>query len=358
MNQESFMLALHRRLNLTRPRYEKLQAFFADDWQAAYQANIKAWQAAGLEPKAIEKFFGTPEKYAPAQELDQLKAVGAWLLTPRSSHYPPLWQNINQSPAVVLGRGRPENLATKALAVVGSRKMTDYGQRVLQRILKPVFEKQITVVSGLALGVDAAAHQLALGCRAPTVAVLGNGIDQIYPKSHAALGQKIIEADGTIVSEYLPGTEPIPEYFPQRNRLVAGLGRATVVVEGAAKSGSLITGRLANEQGREVWAAPGDVFRASSAGPNLLISQGEAAPLLNAEQLLESLGLTAAPVLKNIELPANEAAVLQRLAAQPQWELDLFLATCPEPAAELNTTLTMLELKGVVQKHGSIIFAV
>lgn len=350
------LLATHRRMNLTRPRYEKLSSFFKGDWPSVYNAKLKDWQASGVDNKGLEKFFGTSSDITPAQELERFNACGAQLLTPEHPAYPPLWHNIPQSPAVVFGRGNLDLLATKSVAVVGSRRMTDYGTRALNKLLGPVFETGITVVSGLAYGVDAAAHQLALKTGTPTVAVLGNGIDHIYPKNNARLAVQILETNGLIISEYLPGVEAIPEYFPQRNRLVAGLAQATVVIEGAVKSGSLITGRLANEFGREVWAVPGDVFRTFSGGPNQLISQGEAAPLLNAEQLLESLRLTRTADPQQLDLTPAEAELVKVLGQQPQWETDIFLSQFSQPAGELNAILTLLELKGVVQQQGSQIY--
>lgn len=356
MTQIGYILALHRRLNLTKPRYQKLAAFFAEDWQKAYTAKLTDWQAAGVEPRALEKFFSSKETRSPSEEQALLQTCGARILQLKDAAYPSLWHNIAQAPAIALYKGNVDNLSTKSLAVVGSRKMTDYGVRTLQKILGPVFEKKVTVVSGLAFGVDAAAHKLALAHGAPTVAVLGNGIDVVYPKANAGLAAEILATGGTIVSEYLPQTEAHPKYFPQRNRLVVGLAQATVVVEGAIKSGSLISARLANDFGRDVWAVPGDVFRTNSAGCNLLISQGEAAPLLRPDQLLETLNLKTAIPLQQLDLSPEELEIVKVLGSKNTWELEDFLAQFQVPASALNSRLTMLELKGVVQRRGNNLF--
>lgn len=356
MNQIGYTLALHRRLTLTRPRWEKLNSFFAGDWQKAYQAKLKDWQAADMDPRAIQKFFATPEAFFAAAEAEMLQGSGAQVLSCEDAAYPALWHNIAQSPALLFYRGNVENLNTKCLTVVGSRRMTDYGQRCLNALVKPAAEAGATVVSGLAFGVDAAAHKLALQVGAPTVAVLGNGIDEIQPRTNARLGQEILQSGGTILSEYLPKTEARAEYFPQRNRLVAGLSAASVIIEAQLKSGSLITARLANDFGRSVWAVPGDVFRTNSEGCNQLIGQGEAAPLLAAEQLLDCLKLSSSPDLNTIELSALERDLVKVLQRQSVWEFDEFLSQTEQAASEVSATITLLELKGVVGKQGNQLF--
>jgi len=214
MDQIGYILALHRRCTITAPRFEKLNTFFAGDWQKAYQAKLPDWQESGIDNRAIEKFFGSKEAKSVTEESELLQACGAKILTLQDEAYPHSWRNIAQPPAVLFYRGNVDNLNTKCLSVVGSRKMTEYGTQVLNRVLKPAFSQGITVVSGLAFGVDAAAHKLALDCNVPTVAVLGNGIDFIYPRNNNALGQQILAEGGTVVSEHLPGIEARSEFAP------------------------------------------------------------------------------------------------------------------------------------------------
>jgi len=356
MSTPAFLLALHRRLNLTRPRFETLSNFFEGDWQKAYQASISDWQKSGIERRAIEKFFGTPEVRSPLAEMELLQACGAQIITCTDPHYPDLWHHIAQAPALFFYRGNGENLNTKSLAVVGSRKMTTYGERIFGSVLQPVFERKITIVSGLAYGVDAAAHQLALRCKAPTVAVLGNGIDDVYPKRNHPLAQKILEQGGTIVSEYLPQTEARPEFFPQRNRLVVGLATGTVVVEAALKSGSLISARLANDMGRQVWAVPGDIFRGSSAGCNQLIFQGEASALTHAEFLLETLNLQNTVELQKIDLSSEEKSLLKILRQKNVWIVDELIAHLKVSTAEVSAQLITLELKGLIKTSADKVY--
>jgi len=357
MNQQPYLLALHRRLKLTRPRFEKLHAFFKGDWQKAYQASFKDWTAAQIDKPGLEKFFSHSETISPSQEYDLLQDSGAKLVTCLQEPYPDLWHHIAQAPALFFYKGSGENLNQKSVAVVGARKMTNYGERALASLLRPVFEKKITVVSGLAYGTDAAAHKLALKCQAPTIAVLGNGIDSVYPKQNSSLAAQILEAGGTLVSEYLPHTQARPEYFPERNRLVAGLAQATVVLEGALKSGSLITARAANDFGRSVWAVPGDVFQANSAGCNELIFQGEATPLTQAQYLLENLKLDNAITLHEINLSDEEKELVKKLRRQSEWWIDDFLAESKQAMPEIMASLVQLELKGVLKFTDNKVFA-
>lgn len=349
MHSSAYLLALHRRLKLTRPRFEKLSTFFEGDWQQAYQASIAEWQKAGVDSRGIEKFFGTPETMSPAAEMELIQACGGQIVTSTDPQYPDLWHHIAQAPALFFYRGNGENLNTKSLAVVGSRKMTQYGERVFASVLQLVFARKITIVSGLAYGVDAAAHQLALRCQAPTVAVLGNGIDEVYPKKNHQLAQTILAQGGTIVSEYLPQTEARPEFFPQRNRLVVGLAVGTVVVEAALKSGSLISARLANDMGRQVWAVPGDIFRTNSAGCNQLIFQGEASALTHAEFLLETLNLKKSIKLQKLDLSNQERDLLKFLRQKNVWIIDELMMSLKVSTAEISAPLLTLELKGIVK---------
>ena len=354
--QTAFLLAIHRRLRFSTKRFKCLHEFFAGDWEKAYQACLKDWQAAGVDKLGIEKFFSKPEVYSPLGEMELLQQCGAQVLTLLDPLYPVLWQHMAGAPALVLVRGDGENLRQRSVAVVGSRKMTPYGERVLEHFLRPVCERGVTVVSGLAYGVDAAAHRMALACQAPTIAVLGNGIDKVYPRRNEAIGADILAAGGTLISEYLPRTQARPEYFPERNRLVAGLAQATVVVEGALKSGSLITARLANDMGREVWAIPGDVFRAASSGCNQLIARGEAAALTEASQLSEAFKISPQAQRVRPALSNDEQQLLNHVAAQNEWELEVLSQVAALDGAMLSVLLMGLELKGYVRKTGDKVY--
>lgn len=208
------------------------------------------------------------------------------------SGYPEILETIEDSPKALWIRG--EVAGPPAVAIVGTRRATRYGLNLARRMGQAVAGAGWPVVSGLARGVDGAAHRGCLDASGVGVAVLGSGIDVWYPREHRDLGESLIASGGAVISEYPPGTRPEPWRFPARNRIISGLSAAVVVVEAAEKGGALITARLAAEQGREVFAVPGDVDRRTSTGTNLLIRDG-AVPVLGSEDLIEALSLVLGP---------------------------------------------------------------
>ena len=260
--------------------------------------------------------------------------------------YPPLLAELHDPPARLhLRGGPPDVLARPAVAVVGARSCSAYGAQVARELAQSLAAAGVVVVSGLARGVDAEAHRGALAAGGLTVAVLGCGIDRDYPRAHAELARRIAE-QGIVVSEYPPGVEPSPWRFPARNRIIAGLARATVVVEARERSGALITADFALELGREVFAVPGEITSALSAGTNDLLRQG-ATPLLSADDVFESLGLEPlAPVVPD-DLPSDARAVLERLSDGARTLDELARATEIGTAA-MAAVLTELELAGLI----------
>lgn len=264
-------------------------------------------------------------------------------LTLGAPGYPALLASIYDPPRQLYLRGaRPELLAGPCIAVVGARACSGYGRQVARTLGRALAGAGAVVVSGLARGVDAEAHRGALEANGRTVAVLGCGIDRDYPAAHAELARRIAER-GLIVSEYPPGTDPAPWRFPARNRIVAGLSLATVVVEARERSGALITADFALEEGRDVLAVPGEITSALSAGSNALLRLG-AAPLLAAEDVLAAVGLEA-PVAPAPAAGAA-AAVLAALEAGPL-EADAITAATGLAAGETAAALVELELAGL-----------
>jgi len=266
----------------------------------------------------------------------------------RSAHdFPPLLRAIHDPPPGLFLRGAAaaELLSRAAVAIVGARACSAYGAEVARMLGRELAAAGLVVVSGLARGIDGAAHRGALEARGSTVAVLGCGVDRDYPAAHAGLAREICER-GLVVSEYAPGVEPAPWRFPARNRIIAGLARATVVVEARERSGALITADLALEEGREVLACPGEITSALSTGTNGLLRLG-ATPLTRVEDVLEAFGLesAAAPTPPAVGPTATE--VLERLADAPAG-IDELAAVTGLGAAELAGALTELELGGVV----------
>jgi DNA processing protein len=227
--------------------------------------------------------------------LERLAAGGYRFLPRSAAGFPPLLRAIHDPPAGLFVRGaaEPELLARPAVGIVGARACSGYGASVARSLARELAAAGLVVVSGLARGVDAEAHRGALEAEGTTVAVLGCGVDRDYPAAHAELARRVADA-GLIVSEYAPGVEPAPWRFPARNRIVAGLCAATVVVEALERSGALITADLALEEGREVFAVPGEITSSLSAGTNALLKLG-AAPLTSAGDVLASFGLEPEP---------------------------------------------------------------
>jgi DNA processing protein len=260
--------------------------------------------------------------------------------------YPPLLQELHDPPAGLFVRGSPELelLRRPAVAIVGARACSAYGSQVARLLARELAGAGLVVVSGLARGVDGEAHRGALDSGGPTVGVLGCGIDRDYPAAHAQLAARICER-GLVVSEYAPGVEPAPWRFPARNRVIAALAAATVVVEARERSGALITADFALEGGREVFAVPGEITSALSSGTNALLRLG-ATPLTAAADVLEALGVEA-PEPPPLDLDGDAALVLEVLASAGAGVDELVHGTGLDAAA-VATALAELELVGVV----------
>jgi DNA processing protein len=275
-----------------------------------------------------------------------------WL--PRSdTRFPPLLRAIHDPPPGLFlrGSGAVDLLARPSVAVVGARSCSPYGAQVARTLGRELAAAGLVVVSGLARGVDGEAHRGALETGGSTVAVLGCGVDRDYPASHRELAVRIT-AEGLIVSEYAPGVEPAPWRFPARNRIVAGLCAATVVVEAREASGALITADLALEEGREVFAVPGEITSALSAGTNALLRLG-AVPLTSAGDVLSALGIGAS-VAEPVAAPNDSAAdVLARVRDAPAAADELVRAT-GRSAGEVAVALSELELAGLVHEADGV----
>jgi DNA processing protein len=265
--------------------------------------------------------------------------------------YPPLLAELHDPPARLYLRGGPaEILARPSVAIVGARSCSPYGAQVARELARELAGAGVVVVSGLARGVDGEAHRGALAAGGLTVAVLGCGIDRDYPRAHADLARRVSE-NGLVVSEYPPGIEPSPWRFPARNRIVAGLAGATVVVEARRRSGAFITADFALELGRDVFAVPGEITSGLSEGTNDLIRQG-AIPLLAAADVFEAMGIEPEPPGPPASL-SPEADAVWGVLQQGVLTLDEISRTTGVGAAEVAVALTELELAGlVVQADG------
>ena len=263
------------------------------------------------------------------------------------SRYPKLLLEAADPPLLLYAQGRVELLQADAIAVVGSRNPTPQGTENARAFSAHLSQAGLAIVSGLALGIDAAAHHGALEGPASTIAVVGTGLDRVYPSRNLKLAHRIASA-GLMLSEYSLGTPPLPAHFPPRNRIIAGLARGTLVVEAALKSGSLITARLASEAGRDVFAIPGSIHSPQSRGCHSLIKQG-AKLVETAQDILEELrlpGIDQNPPAASVA-PGPADPLLDALGFDPV-TLDALVARTGCPAAELNVRLLDLELAGLV----------
>jgi DNA processing protein len=303
------------------------------------------------EPRSA-RFAAFKRRFDAGAELARLDALGIRFLARSDPGFPPLLRAIHDPPPGLFLRGAAdvELLARPAVAIVGARACSAYGRQIARSLGRDLAAAGLIVVSGLARGIDAEAHRGALETAGSTVAVLGCGIDRDYPAAHRELAKKVA-ATGLLVSEYAPGVEPAPWRFPARNRIVAGLCAATVVVEARVRSGALITADFALEEGREVLAVPGEITSTLSAGSNGLLRLG-ATPLTCAQDVLEGYGLVVSPSALP-DLGATAATVLERVQAEAAGADALSRAT-GLPAGELAIALTELELAGLVSEEDGV----
>jgi DNA processing protein len=302
------------------------------------------------EPRSA-RFAAFKAGFDARAELQRLAGLGFRFLARSAPGFPPLLHAIHDPPPGLFLRGEADAalLARPAVAIVGARACSAYGRQIARSIGRELAAAGLVVVSGLARGVDAEAHRGALEASGATVAVLGCGIDRDYPAANRELARQVAET-GLVVSEYAPGVEPAPWRFPARNRIVAGLCAATVVVEARERSGALITADFALEEGREVFAVPGEITSALSAGSNALLRLG-ATPLTSARDVLESYGLAVSEP-PELELGDAAAAVLERVRDGSSGADELSRVT-GLAASELAVALTELELAGaVVEEEG------
>jgi DNA processing protein len=277
---------------------------------------------------------------------------GVHLITWNAASYPAALSAIADPPPVLWIRGNPNALTARAVAIVGSRAGSEYGLAVAERLAADLASRHILIVSGLARGIDSAAHRGALAAKGTTLAVLGCGADVIYPSEHRDLARQI-ECAGAIVSELVPGTPPQKQFFPLRNRIISGLSRAVLIVEAGEKSGSLITARCALEQGRDVLAVPGNVLTGRNRGGHALLKDG-AKIVESADDILEELGMPSGGTRRANE---PEDPVLAGLPAGESCDLDLLAERTGLSSARLLPRLFELELAGFVRRVGGGRFA-
>lgn len=335
-------------------RFRTLLTAFGDA-QAAWEASPQALRQAGLGEKVTANVVRLRQHVSLDVVWDKLQAGNIQVLTWEDEAYPRRLKEIDQPPPVLYLRGSllPED--EWAVAIVGTRRVTAYGRQVTEELASVLGRNGVTVVSGLARGIDAIAHQATLNAGGRTLAVMGTGVDKIYPPENSRLAEQIL-AQGALISDYPPGTPPDGINFPPRNRIISGLSLAVVIVEAGLTSGALITASFAAEQGREMFAIPGNINAPQSQGANRLILDG-AIPLLNPQQVLEALNLTMVSEHRTARkvLPTDpvEKQVYQVLGAEPLHVDEIRLRTSM-PIEQVSATLALMELKGMVRQVGGM----
>src|SRR5918912_317576 len=317
-----------------------------------------------LRPEAVESIALRDRHAEAARELERVREIeGADVLVLDDGAYPALLREIPDPPVTLYVRGRwGECLEAPSVGVVGSRRCSTYGQNVSLMLARELASRGVTIISGLARGIDAAAHRGALEAGGRTVAVLGTGVDEVYPRDHKKLADEILAKGGALVSQFPLATPPIPENFPYRNRIISGLSLGTVLVEAAENSGSLITARLALEQGREVFAVPGNITSRNSFGTNYLIKaagaklvqtwqdiaaelpQEIAARLLPPEPKKKRGETSVQPALPS-DLTESECAVVKLLSTDEPTHIDALAESSGLPLSELMSVLLSLEMR-------------
>jgi DNA processing protein len=289
-------------------------------------------------------------------ELQKVRDAKVDLLVWDSPGYPRYLKEISHPPPVLYVRGAIRETDEWAIAVVGTRRKTAYGRQVTTDLVRGLVNNNVTIVSGLARGIDSIAHEAAVEMGGRTIAVLGSGLDIIYPSENRTLANRIINGQGALISEFPIGTKPEGKNFPPRNRVISGLSMGVIVVEAGKRSGALITADFALEQDREVFAVPGNVTSPASRGTNSLIQEG-AKLVRNVEDVLEELNMVMvqekAAVQMSMPESAEEAQLLKNLTHQPV-HIDELIQQAGLPSSLVSSTLTLMELRGMVRQVGGM----
>jgi len=320
--------------------------------KAAWESPEKEIRALfGTNVNAVEALLKSRSSFDPVCEKEKLNKIGADFITYKDQNYPKNLRAIYDPPPALFVMGQIVKGDELAVALVGSRKATAYGLSVAEQLSAALVKAGVTVVSGMARGIDSAAHKGCLSAGGRTIAVMGSGLNVVYPRENRKLMERIA-ASGAVISEFPLGSQPEAWHFPMRNRVISGLSRAVVVVEAGEKSGALITTDFALEQGRDVMAVPGSIGSPLSRGPHKLIKQG-AKLVENAEDILEELGITTLfpeeNTKRHIELNKDEEAVFGVISIDPV-HFDEIVNKSNLPAQQVLAALMFLELKGLVRQ--------
>lgn len=355
-NDLIYLVAVHSFPKFGPARIKRLKGYFPN-METAFKANAYELKQAGIEENIANEFCAARININPDSLIERLEKENIKLLTLEDKNYPRMLSEIFDPPPLLFYLGQLKQNEEFCLAVVGARKYSHYGQQVTERIIYDLAKNNISIVSGLALGIDALAHNTTLEANGRTIAVLGSGLDKysIYPAANRFLAEKIVANGGLIISEFPLGTQPLKFNFPQRNRIISGLSMGTLVIEASEKSGSLITASFALEQNREVFAVPGNIFSENSDGTNALIKKGAKA-VTKASDVLETLDLAniATFISNKTILPETreEEILLSFLSFEPR-HVNEIIRRSNLDVSRVNSTLIIMEMKGMIKNLGN-----
>lgn len=356
ITRDEILLTLNASQKIGPRTFQYLAKFFNDDFEKHWQLSLR--QLKDILPKEVlDKFLEARDQFSPDKEAKKLNLIKAEYLTIYDIEYPSLLKEIYNPPFVIYYKGNNKILNSSAIAIVGSRKFSQYGKTIGYKLAFDLAQSGLTIVSGLALGLDTVVQRAAVEASGLTIGVLACGIDQIYPATNAELARKIINSDGLILTENPPGTPPMKQHFPARNRIISGLSLGTLVVEAAQSSGSLITAACALEQNREIFAVPGNADSETSRGTNNLIKMG-AKPVTEAADILQIFDMVQIePQSKNIRLSEEENALLNFIRSGPL-HIDKIAQASKLDIVAVSQNLTLLELKGAVRHLGGGVYQI
>lgn len=350
-----YWVALSTFLKFGAKRFLYLQSHFPN-METAYNATVAELIKARIPENVALEFIEHRKKINPDKEMEKLAAENIKFFLLSSQNYPALLKQIYNPPPILYYKGDFSNQKNYCLAVVGARKHSLYGQRAAEHIIKDCVAAGLTIVSGLALGIDAISHKAVIDNGGKTIAVLGSGInsDAVYPANNRRLAQDIIQNGGALFSEFPFGTPALKHHFPQRNRIIAGLSLGALIVEASQKSGSLITARYSLEYNREVFAIPGSIFNDSAKGVNKLIKEG-AKLTESADDILTELGLENIKQETQIKklLPDNEnEKKIFNILGSENLHINQITKLAKLDTSVVNATLLTMELKGLIKNLG------
>jgi len=341
-------------------RFKKLLSYFPS-LKTAWQASFQEFRQAGLDEKTSQKICDNRKNINPDKEFEKLSKQGIDILTIQDKSYPKILKEIHDPPVLLYIKGQFKPADDFCLAIIGTRKPTSYGIQAVTDLTRKLSSAGLTIVSGLALGIDTLAHRACLNANGRTIAVIGSGIDlpSIYPQTNRKLAEQISDS-GAVISEYPLGTQAMPYHFPARNRIISGLSLGTLVIEAAQKSGTFLTANHALSQNRQVFAIPGPIYSQNSIGPNNLIKMG-AKLVSDAQDVLEELNLSSAIEYKEARqiLPDNqeEKLILDIMSDEPI-HIDKIIFRTKLDTSAVSSTLTLMEMKGKIRNLGGMNYVI